>query len=88
MVNQGEQSVQISVEDHGIGMDEAQISRLFQDFQQAEDFGTRKHGGTGLGLSLSRRLARAMQGDIKLVSKPGKGSRFTLQLPAYSTKDA
>jgi signal transduction histidine kinase len=83
VVNHDEQSVHISVRDHGIGMDDAQIKRLFQDFQQAEDSKARKFGGVGLGLSISRRLARAMQGDITLTSVPGEGSCFTLQLPAY-----
>ncbi|MGB0361389.1 MAG: ATP-binding protein, partial [Endozoicomonas sp.] len=78
-----EQSVRINVQDHGIGMNEEQVSRLFQDFQQAEDSNTRKHGGTGLGLSISRRLARAMQGDIQLTSEPGKGSCFSIDLPVY-----
>ena len=82
-MNHDEQSVHISVRDHGIGMDDAQIKRLFQDFQQAEDSKARKFGGVGLGLSISRRLARAMQGDITLTSVPGEGSCFTLQLPAY-----
>ena len=78
-----EQNVRISVQDHGIGMNEEQISRLFQDFQQAKDSNTRKYGGTGLGLSISRRLARAMQGDIQLTSEPGKGSCFSIDLPVY-----
>lgn len=82
--NGAEQTILLSVEDHGIGMNEEQINRLFQDFQQAEDSTARKYGGTGLGLSISRKLARAMEGDITLVSVPDEGSCFTLRLPAYS----
>ncbi|MGB1008707.1 MAG: sensor histidine kinase [Thiolinea sp.] len=82
-----EEGIRISVEDHGIGMNEAQISRLFQDFQQAENSTARKYGGTGLGLSISRKLARAMDGDITLVSAPDQGACFTLHLPVYTNQD-
>ena len=85
--NEGEASLTISVEDHGIGINDEQMSRLFQDFQQAENSTARKYGGTGLGLSISRKLARAMDGDISLTSKPNEGSRFTLHLPSYKGQD-
>lgn len=80
-------AVNISVKDNGIGMDDEQMSRLFQDFQQAENSTSRKYGGTGLGLSISRKLARNMKGDITLTSSPGEGSCFTIRLPAYSGQD-
>ncbi len=80
--------VQISVQDHGIGMNEEQMKNLFQDFQQAEDSTARKYGGTGLGLSISRKLARAMQGDISLTSSLGEGACFTVKLPIYRDQDA
>ncbi len=71
--------VQIEVCDNGIGIPPDRIADLFQDFVQI-DF-ERRQGGTGLGLALSRRLARMMGGDITVSSIMGKGSVFTLQLP-------
>src|SRR5439155_24661989 len=59
-----------------------QVSRLFEDFAQAEASTARKYGGTGLGLALSRRLCRMMRGDISVVSERGRGSTFTIRLPA------
>ena len=70
------------VRDTGIGMTPAQMSRLFQEFSQADAATTRNYGGTGLGLALSRRLCRMMGGDIDVASKVGEGSVFTVRLPA------
>lgn len=72
--------VQIGVRDTGIGISEAQASRLFQSFTQADSSTTRRYGGTGLGLAISRQLALAMEGDIRLESEPGKGSHFFVSL--------
>ena len=74
--------LKIHVSDTGIGMTEEQIENLFQNFHQADRSTTRNYGGTGLGLAISRKLARAMGGDICVVSKPGKGSVFTLTVDA------
>ncbi|MGV2864837.1 ATP-binding protein [Achromobacter sp. AGC39] len=71
----------IEVEDTGIGMNAEQVSRLFQDFSQADSTINRRFGGTGLGLALSRRLAQAMGGRLDVHSQSGVGSRFTLRLP-------
>jgi two-component system, sensor histidine kinase len=71
----------IAVTDSGIGMDAATQSRLFQRFSQGDDSTSRRHGGAGLGLEISRSLARLMGGDIEVQSAPGQGSRFELQLP-------
>jgi signal transduction histidine kinase/ActR/RegA family two-component response regulator/HPt (histidine-containing phosphotransfer) domain-containing protein len=71
----------IEVEDTGIGMDAAQCERVFQRFEQADDSTTRRYGGTGLGLYISRQLARQMGGDLTATSTPGTGSRFLLTLP-------
>ena len=77
----------ISVRDSGIGMTNEQLGRLFQDFSQADASTTRKYGGTGLGLSLSRRFCQLMCGDIKVVSEIGIGSEFTIDLPRYIETD-
>jgi signal transduction histidine kinase/CheY-like chemotaxis protein len=69
------------VKDSGIGMDAATIAKLFQRFSQGDDSSSRRFGGSGLGLEISRNLARAMGGDITVLSQPGEGSTFTLQLP-------
>jgi signal transduction histidine kinase len=70
-----------SVADTGIGMTEAQLSRLFEPFGQAEATTQARYGGTGLGLALSREYCRLMGGDITVTSAPGEGSRFTITLP-------
>ena len=70
-----------SVADTGIGLNAEQIGRLFQEFSQADISTTRKYGGTGLGLAVSRRLCRLMGGEITVTSEPGKGSTFTVRLP-------
>ncbi|HEX6749623.1 MAG TPA: GAF domain-containing sensor histidine kinase [Longimicrobium sp.] len=70
------------VEDTGIGMAEEEMERIFDEFRQADGSATRRFGGVGIGLALSRQLARRLGGDITVRSEPGKGSRFVLALPA------
>ena len=71
-----------AVRDTGIGMTAEQVGRLFQRFTQADETTTRKFGGTGLGLALSRAFARLLGGDIIAESQEGQGTCFTLRLPA------
>jgi adenylate cyclase len=74
--------VRFRVSDTGIGMTPEQLSRLFQDFIQADASTARKYGGTGLGLAITRRLCHMMGGDITVQSEAGTGSTFTIRLPA------
>ena len=70
-----------AVADTGIGLTAEQQAKLFQDFTRADSLTARRYGGTGLGLALSRKLARMMGGDVTAASEAGKGSVFTLRLP-------
>ncbi len=70
------------VVDTGIGLSPEKLLRLFQDFTQADASTTRKFGGTGLGLALTRRFCQMMGGDVTVQSEEGEGSTFTIKLPA------
>ncbi|HYC66293.1 MAG TPA: response regulator, partial [Reyranellaceae bacterium] len=76
----GDNKVTLSVTDTGIGMDAEQQARLFRPFTQADSGTTRRFGGSGLGLSIVRRLAQLMKGDVTVESAPGSGSTFTVTL--------
>jgi CheY-like chemotaxis protein len=78
----GQDWMVFGVSDTGIGMTPEQLTRLFEVFSQADAATTRKYGGTGLGLALSRKLCRMMGGDVIVESEAGRGSTFTVRMPA------
>ena len=80
-VANGREWIEFAVSDTGIGMTAEQQAKLFQEFTQADSLTSRRYGGTGLGLALSRKLARMMGGDVTVTSELGKGSVFTVRLP-------
>ena len=75
------------VADSGIGMSPEQLQRLFKSFSQADASTARKYGGTGLGLALCKRFCQVLGGSIEVVSELGKGTTFTVQLPAEMEQD-
>jgi signal transduction histidine kinase len=78
----------ITVADNGIGIAADQLDRIFEPFVQGQPGYTRPHGGAGLGLAISRSLARLMGGDISVESAPGDGARFTVWLPHPASASA
>jgi PAS domain S-box-containing protein len=78
----GGEAIVLRVGDEGVGMTSAQMDRLFQAFAQAEASTTSKYGGTGLGLAITKRFSQMMGGDVTVLSELGKGSTFTVRLPA------
>ena len=81
-VDEGRDWISMTVVDTGIGMTPEQVERLFQQFVQADTSTTRRYGGTGLGLAISRQFCQMMGGDITVTSEAGRGSTFTIRLPA------
>lgn len=71
----------IAVADTGPGLAEADMDRIFREFEQAEGGRTRRHGGAGLGLAISRRIVEAMKGSLSVESEPGRGATFTVEIP-------
>jgi signal transduction histidine kinase len=81
-VSNGGHWIELSVSDTGMGMTTEQQAKLFEEFTQADATTSQRFGGTGLGLAITRKLARMMGGDVTVTSEPGKGSVFTVRLPA------
>jgi PAS domain S-box-containing protein len=79
--------VTLAVSDSGIGMTHDQVERLFERFSQADETTTRKFGGTGLGLAITRAFSRLLGGDIGVTSEVGKGSTFTIRIPAIAIEE-
>ena len=85
-IRNGRDWIEMAVADSGIGMTPDQQAKLFQEFAQADAATAQKFGVTGLGLAITRKLARMMGGDITVASEPGKGSVFTVRLPGGDTQ--
>jgi len=77
-----------AVSDTGIGINSEQLGRVFEEFSQADRTTARQYGGTGLGLTISRKLCQMMHGDISVKTVPGEGSTFTVRVPAQLREES
>lgn len=75
------QTLRVCIHDTGLGMTKCQLGRVFEEFEQADNSVTRRFGGSGLGLSIVRKLVELMDGDLKISSTPGLGTQVELKLP-------
>lgn len=80
-------ALEVEIEDSGIGISEDDQRNIFEAFWQAEHPNTRTYGGTGIGLSLTRRLVATLDGEVEVESTFGEGSRFTVRLPPMTLPD-
>ena len=78
------ETIRIEIVDNGIGIPQKKLEEIFQPFRQADSSTTRRYGGTGLGLTITRSLVELINGKISVNSEEGKGSRFSLELPLFS----
>jgi PAS domain S-box-containing protein len=81
-------AIRIAIADTGPGLHRDQLTRIFEEFEQADGTPTRKHGGAGLGLAISKRIVESMGGAISVSSEPGEGSEFVFEFPAADAKAA
>ena len=79
-------TIEIAVQDTGIGIERANLSKIFEAFRQVDRSITRRHSGTGLGLAITQSLIEIMDGEIKVESAPGQGSTFIVRLPRQVAK--
>ena len=84
----GPEAVLIQIDDTGVGIEADQIDRILLPFQQVDNSHTREHGGTGLGLPLTKRLVELQDGDLALESAPGKGTTVRIRFPAAVQRQA
>ena len=80
-------TIRFAVSDTGPGLQRADMGRIFEEFEQADGTSTRKHGGVGLGLAISKRLVVSMGGTVSVASEVGKGSQFVFDIPAAGATD-
>jgi len=80
-LEEGSDAIGVAIHDSGPGIPDTELERIFEPFTQVDQSNTRAQGGTGLGLTVSRRLARLLGGEVTVQSRPGEGSIFTLTLP-------
>lgn len=81
------EAVEFKIIDTGIGMNEEQLQKVFQNFTQADESTSRKYGGTGLGLAITKNFTTLLKGDIKVESEMGKGTTFIVTLPVIAHKE-
>jgi PAS domain S-box-containing protein len=80
--------IRFSVEDTGPGLAREDLERIFEEFEQADGTSTRRHGGAGLGLAISKRIVESLGGTISVSSEPDKGSEFVFEVPAAGAEKA
>jgi len=86
-IRSSDAQVSFAVRDTGVGIAATDQERIFAAFEQVDGNASRKHAGTGLGLTIARELAQLLGGELRVESKPGRGSTFTCVLPLAATRE-